>query len=52
MCNDECDLNRVVKYKAKLELFDKIVISCVFVILFASLVAIILNTLRIADCAI
>lgn len=52
MCNDECDLKCVSKYKCKLETFDKIVIGCVFVILFASLVAIVLNSIQLANCRI
>lgn len=50
MCNDECDFKCVAKYKTKLETFDKIVIGSVFIVIFASLIAIVLNSIQLANC--
>ena len=33
MCNDECDLNCIAKYKHSFSLFDKIVLGCTFFIM-------------------
>jgi hypothetical protein len=33
MCNDECDLNCIERYKTKTTLFDKIVLSFLLIVM-------------------
>ena len=43
MCNDDCDLNRVVKHKEIFSLFDKIVLGCTFVCMGCAVVLMIIG---------
>lgn len=43
MCNDDCDLNRVVKYQAKLNTFDKIVLTCTFIVMGCAIILMIIG---------
>jgi len=43
MCNDDCDLKCVPRYKPNLELFDKIVLGCTFVVMGCAVVLMIIG---------